>query len=230
MIDNLLKQLGTIIENSIWIAPFIAIIAGVLTSFSPCSISSVPLVISYVGGTSGNDSKKAFKLSLVFAVGMAITFTVLGSIAALLGKVMSGVGAWWYIILGVLMVLMALQTFEIINVIPGTHLVSKSSKKGYIGALLSGVLSGIFSSPCATPALVVLLGLVARGGNVVWGIFLLLLYALGHSFLVVVAGTSIGFVRKLTSSDKYGKVSEVLKYVMGIVILLFAFYMFYLGF
>jgi len=63
---------------------------------------------------------------------------------------------------------------------------------------------GIFSSPCATPVLIVLLGIVARSGNVAWGILLLLLYSIGHSFLVLIAGTSIGFVKKLTSSGKYG--------------------------
>lgn len=230
MIDEILNNLGTIIESNVWIAPFIALIAGVLTSFSPCAISSVPLVIGYVGGASGNDSKRAFRLSGTFAIGMAITFTALGSAAALLGKVLSGAGSWWYIVLGVLMVLMALQTFEIYNFIPSTHFVAKTSKKGYIGALLAGILSGIFSSPCATPALVVLLGLVARGGNVVWGVFLLLIYAIGHSFLVLVAGTSVGFVKKLTSSEKYGKASAILKYVMGVGMLLIAFYMFYLGF
>jgi ABC-type nickel/cobalt efflux system permease component RcnA len=58
----------------------------------------------------------------------------------------------------------------------------------------------------------------------------LLLYSIGHGVLAVVAGTSIGFVQKLSSSQKYGKTSEVLKIVMGVLILLIGFYMFYLGF
>lgn len=58
----------------------------------------------------------------------------------------------------------------------------------------------------------------------------MLLYSIGHGILAIVAGTSIGFVQKLSSSKKYGKVSTVLKIAMGTLILLIGFYMFYLGF
>lgn len=228
MVNNLLETLSVLIKQSMWLAPLLALFAGILTSVTPCALSSIPLVIGYVGGTS-NNTKKAFKLSLTFAVGSAVTFTALGTAASLLGKLMGTSSSWWYIVLGVLMVLMALQTFEVYNFIPSTYLISKSTKKGYIGAFIAGILGGIFSSPCATPVLIVLLGLVARSGNVLWGILLLLLYSIGHSVLVLIAGTSIGFVKKLTSSGKYGMFATILKYVMGIAILLIAFYMFYLG-
>ncbi len=230
MINDWLEVLSQLIHNNQWITPFIALAAGILTSFTPCSLSSVPLVIGYVSGTSGNDTKKAFALSLTFALGMATTFTVLGTIASYLGKLMGTSSSLWYIALGVLMVLMALQIFEVYNFIPSTSLISKSVKRGYIGAFVAGILGGIFSSPCATPVLVVLLAIVAKGGNVLAGVLLLLLYSLGHSILVIIAGTSVVFVRKLTASKKYGILSGILEYVMGIVILLLGFYMFYLGF
>ena len=230
MINEWLETLSSLISQSIWLAPLIALLAGVLTSVTPCALSSVPLVIGYVGGTGNNDTKRAFRLSLTFAIGMAVTFTALGTIASLLGRLMGTSSKWWYIALGVLMLLMALQTWEVYNFIPSTYLTGKNTKKGYIGAFIAGILGGVFSSPCATPVLIVLLGIVARSGNVIWGILLLLLYSAGHSVLVLVAGTSIGFVKKLTTSDKYGAFSKVLKYLMGGAILLIAFYMFYLGF
>ncbi len=228
--DGLLEQLSTLIENSTWIAPLIALLAGILTSVTPCSLSSVPLVIGYVGGTTQGDTKKSFKLSMVFALGSAVTFTALGTIASLVGGLMGTSASWWYIVLGILMVLMALQTFEIFSFIPSSNLLSKSSKRGYVGAFLAGILGGVFSSPCATPVLIVLLGIVAGSGSVVWGIVLLLLYSIGHSVLVVVAGTSVGFANKISTSGKYGAFSKWLKYIMGALILLIGFYMFYLGF
>jgi len=230
MINAWLENLTVLIGKNMWLAPLLALLAGVLTSFTPCALSSVPLVIGYVGGSSNNDNRKAFRLSLVFALGMAVTFTALGVIASLTGKLIGRAASWWYIVLGILMVLMALQTWEVYNFIPSTFLVSKSTKKGYIGALIAGILGGVFSSPCSTPVLIVLLALVAGQGNILWGILLLLLYSIGHSVLVLAAGTSMGFVKKLTASEKYGKASKVLKIVMGCLILLIAFYMFYLGF
>lgn len=229
MMNEWLETLSYLIEDSIWLAPFLAFIAGVLTSVTPCALSSVPLVIGYVGGTSKN-TKRAFRLSLTFAAGMAVTFTILGTAASLLGKLMGTSSKWWYIVLGILMILMALQIWEIYDFIPSTYLTSKNTKKGYLGALITGILGGIFSSPCATPVLIVLLGIVARSGNIAWGVFLLLMYSAGHSILVVIAGSSIGFVKKITADSKYGVFSKILKIVLGFVILAIAFYMFYLGF
>ncbi|MEI6579238.1 MAG: cytochrome c biogenesis protein CcdA [Eubacteriales bacterium] len=230
IINDWLTTLSASIAANIWIAPLLALLAGVLTAFTPCALSSVPLVIGYVGGTGQRDTKRAFLLSATFSVGMAVTFTALGVTASILGKFLQGTGKWWYLVLGVLMLLMALQTWEIFNFIPSTYAMSKNKKRGFIGAFLAGILGGLFASPCATPVLVVLLAFVAKEGNILLGVFLLLLYSLGHSVLVLIAGTSVGFVKKLSASEKYGTVSKILKIVVGILILLIAFYMFYLGF
>lgn len=230
MINSLLEQISMLIKETIWLAPLLAFAAGILTSFTPCSLSSIPLVIGYVGGTKQRDTKRAFQLSLVFALGSAVTFTVLGVIASLAGRLMGNGSSWWYLVLGVLMILMALQTWGVFEIIPSSYLISKNKKKGFVGAFLAGILGGVFSSPCSTPVLIALLAIVAGKGNIVWGVLLLLIYSVGHGILAVVAGTSIGFVQKLTSDAKYGKLAFVLKVVMGTVILLMGFYMFYLGF
>ncbi len=228
--NNILENLGTIIQNNFWVAPLIALFAGILTSITPCSLSSVPIVIAYVGGTDSKDPKKAFKLSLIFALGSAITYTSLGVIAALFGNFIRFTGNWWYLLLGVLLILMVLQIWEIINVLPKNNLLSKNKKRGYVGSFLAGILAGLFSTPCSTPVLIVLLALVSANGSLVFGIFLLLLYSIGHSILVIVAGTSIGFVKKINESKKYGKISYIIKIIFGLLILALAFYMFYLGF
>ena len=230
VISQWLESISITISENIWLAPFLALFAGIITSITPCALTSVPLVIGYVGGRGESDTKKAFWLSVIFSLGMAVTFTILGAVASLLGRLLQGTGSWWYILLGVLMLLMALQVWEIFNFIPSSYAINKNKRRGFLGAFLAGVLGGFFSSPCATPALVVLLALVAKEGSFLWGVLLLLLYSLGHSVLVLIAGTSVGFVQKVSSSDKYGKVSKLLKILMGFMIVLIAFYMFYLGF
>jgi cytochrome c-type biogenesis protein len=229
-VTAILESLSELITKSGWLAPLLALIAGILTSFTPCSLSSIPLVIGYVGGVGQRDTKKAFWFSVTFAAGAAVTFTTLGVIASLAGKLMSTSTSWWYIVLGVLMILMALQTWGIFEIIPSSYLISKNTRKGFVGAFIAGILGGIFSSPCSTPVLIALLAIVAGKGSILWGILLLLLYSIGHGILAVVAGTSIGFVQKLSSSEKYGKASTILKIAMGTLILLIGFYMFYLGF
>ncbi len=230
MIDNWLTQISETISNNMWLAPLLALIAGVLTSVTPCSLSSVPLVIGYVGGVGEKNTKKALAYSAVFSFGTAVTFVTLGIIATSAGKLLGTSSSVWYIILGVLMVLMALQTWEIFNFIPSTNLLSKNKKRGIIGAFLAGILGGVFSSPCSTPVLITLLAIVAEEGNLLWGILLMLLYSIGHSTLVMVAGTSVGFVQKINNSEKYRKTAKALKIVMGTAILLIGFYMFWLAF
>ena len=229
MINTWLEQIGQIIGQNMWLAPLLALLAGVLTSFTPCSLSSIPLVIAYVGGI-GVEPKKAFRLSLVFALGAAVTFTVLGVVAASVGQLLGSGAKWWYLVLGVLMVLMALQTWEVVHIIPSTYLAGKNKRRGYIGALITGMLGGLFSSPCATPVLIALLAIAAGSGSLLWGALLMLLYGVGHGALAVLAGSSIGAVNKLVQSERNGALSRALKIVMGILILIIGLYLFYMGF
>ncbi|MPM11993.1 Thiol:disulfide interchange protein DsbD [bioreactor metagenome] len=226
----LLEGLSGMIAKSGWFAPAMALAAGMLASFLPCSLSTIPLVVGYVGGTGQRDAKRAFLLSLTFVAGSSATFTALGVAASLAGRLIGGAASWWYIVLGVLMVLMALQMWGFFEIIPSTYLISKSKRRGFAGAFLAGILGGIFSSPCSTPVLIALLALVAERGSILWGGFLLLLYSAGHGILAIVAGTSVGFVQKPSRSENYGRASAVFKSVMGALILLLGLYMFYLGF
>lgn len=230
MVDTWLNQIAQSIQSNMWIAPLLALLAGVLTSFTPCALSNIPLIIGYVGGVGEKNTKKAFRYSVIFALGTAVTFITLGLIATSAGRLMGNSSQIWYLVLGVLMVLMALQTWEIFQIIPSINLLSKSKAKGIIGAFIAGVLGGVFSSPCSTPVLIALLAIVAGKGNLIWGILLMFLYSIGHSALVIVAGTSISFVKKISSNEKYNKVGIALKIVMGTTILLIGLYMFWLAF
>ena len=96
---ELLDKIAPLLTEKSWLTPLSALLAGVVTSFMPCSLSSIPLVIGYVGGTGQNDSKRAFKLSLIYVAGTAVTFTALGIIAALAGRLMElpapgGISYW----------------------------------------------------------------------------------------------------------------------------------------
>ena len=230
-INTALQDLSRLIGSNPWLAPALALLAGVLTSVTPCSLSSVPLVIAFVGGMGRKTPATAFRFSLVFALGMAITFTALGTLASLLGKLFNfGTASWWYLILGALMVAMALQTWGIITVIPASYAQSKNTKRGYLGAFMTGILGGLFSSPCATPVLIALLTLVSRSTKPIWGIALLLFYSIGHSVLVIVAGTFMGLTGKLTKSARYGFFARVVNILMGAGILLAGLYLLYSGF
>ena len=224
-----LENLSGLLSQNLWLGLLIALLAGLLTEFTPCCLSSIPLVIGFVSGYTDN-RKKAFYYSLMFCIGMAVTLTAIGTAAALLGRLLGGAGGWWYLILGLLMAVMALQSWEVINILPQSCGYSMSKKKGTIGALLLGALGAIFSSPCATPVLVAILAVVSTGQSIVMGVLMLLLYSAGHSVLILIAGTSVGFAAELSKSKKFEKAGKIIKIVMGAVLFALSLYLVYIGF
>ena len=118
MINDWHNQIAEIIGDNMCLALIFVLISGILTSFTSCSLSSISLIIGYVGGAGEKNTKKAFFYSLTFSLGTAITFVILGIIVTSEGKLMETSSKLWYLILGTLMVLMSLQIWEIFNFIP----------------------------------------------------------------------------------------------------------------
>lgn len=219
------ETLTSMLEAYPLLSPLIAFLMGVLTSISPCSLSSLPLVIAYVSQTT-TETKKGFLYSLLFALGTAITFSLLGLIAISLGEVMRSAGSWWYILLGILMVLLALQSWNVISVVPSANLLQKNQRRGYLGALIAGFLMGLFSSPCATPMLISLLAFITLSESTFYSMLLIFFFSLGHGVLSVIAGTSSTFIRRIRNT----RISRYASYIIGTLILILGLYMFYLGF
>ncbi|MCG8485594.1 MAG: cytochrome c biogenesis protein CcdA, partial [Clostridia bacterium] len=95
--NSWLDAISNNMTQNVWLAPLVAVLAGMITSFTPCSLSSISLLIGYVGGYSENSTKKAFKYSLTFCMGMAITFAILGMAASLFGKLVHFEDKWLHI-------------------------------------------------------------------------------------------------------------------------------------
>lgn len=226
---SILENLGQLLSQNFWLALIMAFVAGLVSSFSPCVLSAMPLVIGYVGGYAGNNRKTAFMYSALFCIGLAVTFTALGAASALLGKLMMGTGKWWYIILALIMTTAGLQMLGIVNIMPQSCRVPGKGK-GLTGAFLLGILGGALSSPCATPVLIAILAYVAEKGKVLLGVGLLFFYSIGHCALLLIAGTSVGFVQNLAASPRTKMWGKILKLLFGVLIIMFAFYLFYLGF
>ena len=209
-------------------APIAAFIAGVITSLTPCSLSQIPLVLGYVGKEASPG--KAFRLSLVYAAGSSVTFTAFGIAASLLGTLLGAAFSWWYIALGIIMLLMALQIWGIINIAPSTYLAAKNRHRGYLGALIAGVIGGIFSSPCSTPVLIALIAMIAASESTVKGAVLMLLYSIGCTALSVALGSSPSLIRKIGQNDRMRKASKALSILLGCGVFIIGIVLLYLGF
>ncbi len=175
-------------------------LAGVLSSASPCVLATIPLVVGFVGGYADGDRMKAFRYSLSFILGLSLTFTAFGAAAGLLGTMFGTLGGWWYVVAGLVALVMGGQLIGLYEIRLPVKQDFKPKQQGIVGSFLLGLFFGVVSSPCATPVLVVILTYVATRGQVLYGTALLFTYAIGHCLLMLAAGTFTGFVEAFVKS------------------------------
>lgn len=224
--ETLAANVQGLIEQSPWLAFAAVLLGGVLTACNPCVLAMIPLSVAYVAGAEGATNwKRSLGFSLCMVVGLSVTFAALGVLASLLGGAVGGSKQTWNWVVAAVCIVMGLHFMEVLTVpIPKMANVQPTTR-GALGALLLGVLFGLVSTPCAGPILVVLLAYLAtRGASPLYGGSLLFTYALGHSALILLAGTSMGLARGLLASDRFNRGVAVSKKVAGAVIILVGLY------
>lgn len=204
---------------------FLVFFGGIVTSIGPCNVAMIPLIIGFVGGSHQVPKKRTFSISFVFTLGLAITFVILGMIAALVGGLLGGnMGIWYYLVAAVCFVI-GLQMLGVIHInMPSWFggMREKIKAKGLIGALLLGLVSGLVASQCATPVLAAILTYVfAQKASLVYGAVLLFIYSLGRGVPIVLAGTFTGVLKNIRTAGQW---SNYLEKASGVIILLVGFY------
>ncbi|MGI6226868.1 MAG: cytochrome c biogenesis protein CcdA [Peptococcales bacterium] len=219
MVENLTTFLQS---GSPW-GIFLALILGVITSFNPCFLSILPLLIGYIGGYSVEKRLKGFLLSLFFVLGLAFTISIMGVVAASLGLVFGqGLGDFWPYLTGIIAILMGLNLLGVINFnFPGL----KSEVPiltGFSGAFLLGLMFGFVASPCATPILAVLLTFVAKTGKPFYGGIALFAYGFGQGVPLIIIGTFTTFLKTLERARLWG---HQIKLSSGLLLVIFGTYL-----
>ena len=221
----LLENIQTIIQNNYSLAFIAVFFGGLISAASPCVLAAIPLIIGYVGGYSEGNKKKAALYSLVFILGLSITFTVLGAAASAMGSLLSFAGRWLYVGLALIAVVMGLQLMGLIEIPLPFQKTRQVKSRGLWGAFILGLLTGTVSSPCATPVLAVILAYVSTQGDILYGGSLLFAYAVGHCALIFVAGLSIGLTENIVSSKGIKNFSVYSKRFSGALLVVVGLYL-----
>ena len=222
--ETIFNNIQQIIQTQHGLAFVAVFIGGLISASSPCVLAAIPLIIGYVGGYSEGSKKKAALYSLVFVLGLSITFTLLGAAASVMGHFLGFMGKWLYIGLAVIAIFMGLQLMGIISIPLPFQKTRAVKTKGLLGAFLLGMLTGTVSSPCATPVLAVILAYVSTQGDMVYGGSLLFVYALGHCVLIFVAGLSIGLTESFVGSKGVRNFSLYAKKLSGALLVIVGVY------
>jgi len=201
-------------------------LAGVGLTFTPCVFPMIPILSSIIAGQGESiTTGRAFVLSLVYVLAMAVTYAIAGAIAGYYGNEFN-IQIWFQdpVILSIfatIFALLALSMFgfydlQMPNAIQSRLTAISNSQQGgtLIGVGLMGIFSAIIVGPCITAPLVGALFYITQTQD--WQLGGLALFALGMGMgmPLLLIGTSAGNIL-----PRAGGWMDTVKSAFGIVLL-----------
>jgi thiol:disulfide interchange protein DsbD len=172
---------------------------GLLLSLTPCVFPMIPIISGVIiSQGEGLTTKKAFALSLVYVLAMAVAYTIAGILAGLFGSnLQAALQTPWvvYSFAGVF-VLLALSMFGFYELKLPDALVSKvsanSNRGGFIGVAIMGFLSALIVGPCVAAPLAGALVYIGQTGDALLGGAALFSMSIGMGIPLILVGVSAG--------------------------------------
>ncbi|MFH2057742.1 MAG: cytochrome c biogenesis protein CcdA [Pseudomonadota bacterium] len=189
--------------------------------FSPCHLSSIPLIVGYVGGQEKMiNPRQAGLYSILFTSGLFITIALIGIICALLGRMLGDVGNYWQILVGIILIWVALGMLGVEKCSLSGNFLYKLNIKGMFGAFVLGLAYGVLSGSCTFGFIAPILAIITVQEKVMTGIILIILFGIGHCLPIVVAGSSTALVQKLLENSTWNNAGVWFKKIAGSMIIL----------
>ena len=209
---------------------FAAFFGGILVSLTPCVYPLIPITAGYIGVRSAGSRLKGLTLSLAYVTGIAITYSILGLVASLTGKLFGQISTHplTYFIVGGIVIVFGLSMADLFA-IPFPNIIKKlpgQKRQNLFGAFFLGLSSGLIVSPCLTPVLSSILLYLATERNVLYGATLLLVFAYGMGVILVLVGT---FSAALLNLPRLGKGMVYIKKAWALMLIGMGAYFIMLG-
>jgi len=183
-------------------AMFAFFVAGLLLAFTPCVFPMVPILSGIIAGQGERlTTARAFLLSVVYVLAMALTYTVAGVLAGLFGKNLQAAFQNPWVISGFIavFVFLAFSMFGFYELqLPGrwqTALAERSNRQAggrYGGVAVMGLLSALIVGPCVAPPLAAALIVIGASGSAALGGTALFALSIGMGVPLVIYGVSAG--------------------------------------
>ena len=216
--------------QSTWVVIGAFFLIGLGLAFTPCVFPMIPILSGIITGQGRHiTTRKAFMLSLVYVLAMALTYTVAGVFAALAGENLQAMlqNPVAISIFALVFVALAFSMFGFYDLQLPSGLQSKLSEisnrqegGSLAGAAVMGLLSALIVGPCVAPPLAGALIYIGQTGDAVLGGAALFAMSMGMGAPLIAIGTSAG---KLL--PRAGAWMDAVKAVFGVVMLGVAIYL-----
>ena len=188
--------------------------AGSITAAAPCSLVAVPLLVGSAVALNKDLSGKTkilytYAFATLFALGVVVSFSILGLIVAKFGGFFSVAPMWAYLLAAAFSIAIALYAWGIFGEIDKSNIIKHLLKFRLFGGFLIGIIFGLVSTPCASAPLITIISLAAQSGYL-HAYLLILSFAFGHSLLLLAAGVSVGFAQSIVSNQWLSRVSNII--------------------
>jgi cytochrome c-type biogenesis protein len=185
------------------------------------------MVIGFVGGFSNTVQRgNAILYTLVFSSGIAVTLSAMGVIAAVVGAFIGPLRSVCVWLVAAVSLLMGLYSLGLIKFnLPGLGMLPIRGRRGIWEAFFVGLAAGMMATPCTTPVLAVILAYVAVEARLLYGVSLLLVYALGFVVPMILAGTFADFLLGIKRLQERTGYSIWISRCSGILLIMFGAYM-----
>ena len=221
------------LSNSLQLNPIIALTASFIWGIfsillSPCHLSSILLIIAFIGEQGKVSTKRAFWLATLFSLGILTTIATIGLITGLLGRMLGDIGSYGNYIVAIIFFVMGLHLLEIIPLpFLGRSNQPAFRKKGLWTAFGLGLIFGIALGPCTFAYMAPMLGIVFTMSvtQFFYGVVLLFIYGIGHCSVIVFAGTFAGIVQNYLNWNERSKGVVLVKKICGILVILGGIYL-----
>lgn len=161
--------------------PGLAVLAGLLSFTSPCTLPLVPGYLGYMSGVRSSRGRTAGSAAL-FVLGFALVFTALGAAASELGSLIFAHKLLLTRLAGIVIIAFGVMVLGLVRFSwterEARPLLARV-RPGPRGSLLLGVAFALGWTPCIGPMLGSILTLAASRTTLQGGVLLLLLYSLG---------------------------------------------------
>ncbi|MEJ5259171.1 MAG: cytochrome c biogenesis protein CcdA [Anaerohalosphaeraceae bacterium] len=228
--QDLFAQLTRAVEGTVWVALSASFIWGVLSILlSPCHLASIPLIIGFIDEQGRISARRAFGISLLFAVGILITIAVIGALTAAAGRMMGDVGKYGNYFVAIIFFAVGLHLLEVIPMPWSGPGQVNTRRKGLLAAFLLGLIFGIALGPCTFAYMAPMLAVTFKlaSADMLYGIVLLLMYGIGHCSVIVLAGTFTEVVQRYLNWNEQSKGAVRLKKICGVLVLLAGLWLIY---